>query len=827
MPDGAQSWKMIKPPGAMTERMAQACDRCRSKKVKCDGKRPACGQCAAVGFDCKATDKLSRRAYPRGYTESLEKLIKELEDKNRELKKLLDEKEDRLDRASMLDSAATMKYTAGKNRKTTLDSVGPDAAQPAVSLIMRETSSLASDGTFEGASSGRTFGELFTKKIGEKYSRLYVLAGRLFEQPQSVRHSNNFKVSDHKGGLTPLPSRAVVDPLVHSYFQSWELFPALHEPSFYTALNYAYSDPKFVDPAFNVLLNLVLSISSRSCRTSNPFEQVWQQDIDQVLKTPTLLSLQIAILAQIDLALVGATSEMHHYKMIAVGLVSRLGLNQCQKAFEFPIVEKELRRRVFWCTYILDCVSSAALGTPRSLHDGSLECAIPSDVDDLFIADDLTRSSENPSDGTHTRIFSFLKLIELAKIQARILDDFYLPVNRTQYIQNIHTLEDDLHAWRASLPSDMKLEFLDDNVKADPNIRNSAVMLCMSYQYTKMLLHRPLLCTELPDIKSSSLTMLLKSAKSIAQLLAFIRDLEKSGSSFRWAFPMSLARVAGTCCLTILYGAIDYPKDGTLIKDARKQVYTCLSCILDNPGLTANEYQHLEKLCDSVLGMEDSSHDDLPLPLNQMLPCGDLSRQNTSSLASYHQLNMFPTPPSSSAGEIPAARLDMGPENMTSQEKSLELAGHKFDDFNLQSSMGIGEPKGNRNLLDTIDMSGQSASGSSAAVESKRSIMSWANRVPPPKLNESAAVHDDSAQHDCLPAERYLESLMSLMDDHRSAFKFASDIKPSGGVRLADLEGGGASAMTRRVLSEELHENIERPASNGRFCSISEGNWIV
>src|SRR5437667_6451599 len=85
-------------------RIAQACDRCRSKKIRCDGVRPCCSQCANVGFECKTSDKLSRRAFPRGYTESLEDRVRSLEAEVRELKGLLDEKDEKIDVLSRIHS---------------------------------------------------------------------------------------------------------------------------------------------------------------------------------------------------------------------------------------------------------------------------------------------------------------------------------------------------------------------------------------------------------------------------------------------------------------------------------------------------------------------------------------------------------------------------------------------------------------------------------------------------------------------------------------------------------------------------------------------------
>ncbi|CUM67734.1 uncharacterized protein PRCAT00005439001 [Priceomyces carsonii] len=66
-------------------RVSQACDRCRVKKIKCNGLTP-CHNCARIGFECKTSDKLTRRAFPKGYTENLERKLKELEEENRFLK---------------------------------------------------------------------------------------------------------------------------------------------------------------------------------------------------------------------------------------------------------------------------------------------------------------------------------------------------------------------------------------------------------------------------------------------------------------------------------------------------------------------------------------------------------------------------------------------------------------------------------------------------------------------------------------------------------------------------------------------------------------------
>jgi len=55
-------------------RVSQACDRCRSRKDKCDGKKPACSTCTTHGRTCSYDTNVKKRGLPEGYVRGLEKL---------------------------------------------------------------------------------------------------------------------------------------------------------------------------------------------------------------------------------------------------------------------------------------------------------------------------------------------------------------------------------------------------------------------------------------------------------------------------------------------------------------------------------------------------------------------------------------------------------------------------------------------------------------------------------------------------------------------------------------------------------------------------------
>jgi len=56
------------------KRVSQACDRCRSRKDKCDGNKPTCSTCLTNGRDCSYDANVKKRGLPEGYVRGLEKL---------------------------------------------------------------------------------------------------------------------------------------------------------------------------------------------------------------------------------------------------------------------------------------------------------------------------------------------------------------------------------------------------------------------------------------------------------------------------------------------------------------------------------------------------------------------------------------------------------------------------------------------------------------------------------------------------------------------------------------------------------------------------------
>ena len=160
---GILPMKVIKVGSTSQSRIAQACDRCRSKKIRCDGITPCCTQCKNVGFECKTSDKLSRRAFPRGYTESLEERVRTLEGEVRELKELLDEKDEKIDLLSKIQSFSNKRPSVSSSTSPAAHSpVAPKEELQDNTFKVQQASNLQksehrSDPFFVGASSASIF----------------------------------------------------------------------------------------------------------------------------------------------------------------------------------------------------------------------------------------------------------------------------------------------------------------------------------------------------------------------------------------------------------------------------------------------------------------------------------------------------------------------------------------------------------------------------------------------------------------------------------------------------------------------------------------------
>ncbi|KAI0597342.1 fungal-specific transcription factor domain-containing protein [Biscogniauxia sp. FL1348] len=575
---GILPMKVIKVGTSSQSRIAQACDRCRSKKIRCDGIRPCCSQCANVGFECRTSDKLSRRAFPRGYTESLEERVRQLETEVRELKDLLDEKDEKIDMLSRMHgrrpapggSAGSPKPADSKRDASSSAKEDVFRVQASPLLLGVENS----DSYFMGPSSGRAFIETFKRKIQESGKSCTDFNPEAFLHIQGCHPL----VSKPPSPSLKVPPRLFSDRCVNVYFQEWApLFPVLHKPTFLRLYEEFVSDSDKVKNNHKLAqLYLVFSIAALSSDRPDTeqiamCETVWQRALDAVIMDNTMFTLQCLVLALMYCTIRADYKRLQHYKGVAAGLSHRLGLHQSQKRFSFGALTIETRKRVFWTLYTLDCFSAAILGLPKLLKEDDIHTEYPSDTDDEYVTE---KGFQPTLPGEHTRLSSALALFRVSRVLAKVLEKVYPATTSHELsLQQIAALDAELSEWDENLPAHLKLNFVQDKPSTDITGSRSP-LLALAFYYIRTLIHRPAVGSSLGAKAAPSLITIGESSKHIVQIIEL---LEERNMSF--SFCLNKTDVLILCGMTLLYQSLDLRHESKLMKDAERLVNAVLKIL--------------------------------------------------------------------------------------------------------------------------------------------------------------------------------------------------------------------------------------------------------
>ncbi|KAJ5578336.1 uncharacterized protein N7459_007300 [Penicillium hispanicum] len=604
---GILPMKVIKVGGTGTQsRIAQACDRCRSKKIRCDGVRPCCTQCANVGFECRTSDKLSRRAFPRGYTESLEERVRALETEVKDLKNLLDEKDEKIDVLSRIHSfsppsqrAASVRSpsTLAANKSPTLE-----AGEGAI-YVERSAMQPAPENPYTALCSTRGFAGVFTDNLvsqGKSTSRLSTTALTALPAPVSRGSLNQ---------AAKTPPRLVSDQLINIFFQEWAaLYPVVHRPTILKAYERFLNDSESLETDVHIMaqLNLIFGIAalssiSRTNQDPTFFEKSWSSSLDLFSSETSIGSLQCFVLAQIYCMTKGDYRSLLRYRALAVDICHQLELHQSQERLLSNPLEGETRKKVFWCQYVLDRFSSALTGMPVLLREVDIHTEYPVDVDD----ENVTETGFLPTlPGESTRISSALALFEASRILNKTLEEGY--PSKSVYdvdVSKIRLAAQQLDEWLRTLSPHLRLEFSQD--KPSTNVTSSrSPLLSLVYYFIRSLIHRPAVCFADEHLRSPSVLALSDSSKHIIQILQLLDER-------RLCLSLSINRkeLVFLSGLGVLWQTLGLKRDSKLVKESQKLLSTVTEQLEDESSEAATEFG---ALVNTLLLVENGKRETLP-----------------------------------------------------------------------------------------------------------------------------------------------------------------------------------------------------------------------
>lgn len=235
------------------------------------------------------------------------------------------------------------------------------------------------------------------------------------------------------------------------------------------------------------------------------------------------------------------------------------------------------------------------------MKEGDIHAEYPADVDDENVSE---RGFQSTLPGESTRLSNALALFRVTRILSKVLDENYPAASSHEIsLQTIGFLSDELEAWQSSLPSHLRLQFVQD--KPSTNVVGSRSPLLVStflvgttksdarpqslaYHYVRTLIHRPAVGSSLGAKASSSVVALASSSKHIIQI---IQLLDERGMSFSFCLNKNeLLLLAG---FGLLYQGFDLNRKGKLIQDSQRLLCSVIEILERGAAIGSAEFKQI------------------------------------------------------------------------------------------------------------------------------------------------------------------------------------------------------------------------------------------
>ncbi|KAK2731840.1 hypothetical protein FQN55_004427 [Onygenales sp. PD_40] len=496
-------------------RVTRACDECRRKKIKCDGKQPYCT------YDQPSNRR--RNPAPQ-YIEALENRLQKAEAILRAVVPDLDINDPRYDahgpeqilssikdRLKISDSDSEPKQPACQERceESLLESMVDNSG-----LLDRDDQG---HWDYHGHSSGlifmrrlrKQFGNLPDPKPEDRPVSKFQQLQQMLDTPKSASES---PTDHHLSPIHDLPVRDVARKLcMNALEDSCCIMRFVHKPSFYAMFDRIYDTPpdqfSNEENSFLPLLYLALAVGClfRGVGDTTLDKSGYQSATDQgfqyfkagrqlldITECRDLTSLQAVCFMILFLQSSANISTCYSYIGIALRASLRLGLHRSVSA-NFNPIELETRKRLFWVVRKMDVHVSIILGLPPMLSEDDIDQEYPLPVDDEFI----TADGILPMPPNHVALMAGVNAhIRLGHIVMKVVKYIY-PIkianqgaNHTYMVSHskIRELERDLQAWHEDLPDSFR-----PGGEAPPEIERVRQLLRIGYAHVQMVMYRPFL----------------------------------------------------------------------------------------------------------------------------------------------------------------------------------------------------------------------------------------------------------------------------------------------------------------------------------------------
>lgn len=648
-----------------------ACQRCRSKKVKCDHQFPACGRCVKAGAECVGMDPATGREVPRLYVVHLEAKIAALEQAL----------QNQTGVSSPASELLAVLATSGKG----LDANGhlPDPLPgrknsnilfdrlmtTAVGLLTQTPGQLLGNtphpphvphaaGAADATSTTKKFPEaalLPPKTIAQEYLKVYFaqlnlqlpilhreqFLRRYWEPiygpldpgvelanthallpPSSEERSPGIGKSPRDGprpaalsGLPPLPSHGPTwDRQLRAQLARFQQLLGDHPPDYEQLVRYANTLPvplRYRIPLYFVNTVFAIALLVHQLRypaeISGGFRSAAQRFTEHVwLLADKLETLQGMLLLTAYLLMRPAVPGVWYVLGLALRLCVGLELHLELGGFRrLPPFVQDMRRRLFWCTYLLDRQVCVYLGRPFGIPEECIRTQFPLLLDDEQITEDATEPFGQASINTSTYKLVLLAMFKIRQIQGQIQRVLYTQAELPRQFLTLsewraHVLQQ-LHQWRLELPKTQRRMNCDFTLE----------FFSLNYYHALTLLHG--LGPNTPELTAHDFGVVADALCNIAALYAQLARSQRI--NYLWAAVHNVF-MASTLFLFCVYNCLEVLRVTTAIQ------------FKDTVADALNVFSSLTDRCEASI----TCHDTLRLLLLVVLKI------------KYHETNVHPQP---------------------------------------------------------------------------------------------------------------------------------------------------------------------------------------
>ncbi|PVH84375.1 hypothetical protein DL98DRAFT_584454 [Cadophora sp. DSE1049] len=295
---------------------------------------------------------------------------------------------------------------------------------------------------------------------GSSFCRIFFHQLNLVAEDNISQLGSNLRLSDPFSTRASLPPKPVGLMLLSTYIVRVHMWrPIFNLKELRSWFQQAYSNPKALNAFRRFSVFLVLALSSceaEETETNRPSTDIHSSAeyfttgmmfYDEISSVNDLQSLQSTLLLALWLTKASRFANNTYLWQIsrfAMSLAIELGCHRNNPRWEISSSERELRNRIWWCTYDLERNVAVSTGRVLSIRNQAIDAPFPKVTDD----DLLTESERRLSPTFAVRGFSpAIHMFRLRNITGDILESIYIARPRAGHhpsIQDTATVADNI-----------------------------------------------------------------------------------------------------------------------------------------------------------------------------------------------------------------------------------------------------------------------------------------------------------------------------------------------------------------------------------------------